>query len=146
MLVVGLVSASVLLAGCAGPDVAELESDAQTAFDTLVATAAGIDVGILRTLEVSSPQEQTCGEQDRGVQHAFVAVGSVSVGADHATEDALVDAVTAAVDPADWTPIAGDAIAGRDGAWVDESGIVATVSYDSPLLVIAVFTPCLDAS
>ena len=56
---------------------------------------------------------------------------------------AFVDAVTAAIDPEVWATIDADGLAGREGAWVDESGIVATVSYDSPLLVIAVFTPCL---
>ncbi|MEV8358867.1 hypothetical protein [Microbacterium sp. NPDC076895] len=142
---VGLLSASVLLAACAGPDIAELESDAESAFDALVGVAGATEEGILRTLEVASPEEQPCGEQDRGVQRVFTAVGSVSVGADYAAEDALVDAVTEEIDPEEWTPIDADGIAGKDGAWVDESGIVATVSYDSPILVIAVFTPCLDA-
>ncbi|WP_341579907.1 hypothetical protein [Microbacterium schleiferi] len=140
-----LLSASVVLAGCAGPDIAELESDAESAFDTLVAAAGAVEEGVLRTLEVASSEVQRCGEQDRGVQRAFTAVGSVSVAADYAAEDALVEAVTAAIDPEEWTAIDADAVAGKEGAWVDESGIVATVSYDSPLLVIAVFTPCLDA-
>lgn len=144
ILAVGLLSASVLLAGCAGPDIAELESDAESAFDALVAAAGAVEEGVLRTLELTGPEEQACGEQDRGMQRAFTAVGSVSVGADYAAEDALVDAVTAAIDPEEWTPIDADGVAGKDGAWVDEGGIVATVSYDSPLLVIAVFTPCLD--
>ena len=53
--------------------------------------------------------------------------------------------MTAAIDPEVWATIDADGLAGREGAWVDESGIVATVSYESPLLVIAVFTPCLEA-
>ncbi|MGP6205461.1 hypothetical protein [Microbacterium sp. F2] len=145
MFAVGLLSASVLLAACAGPDIAELESDAESAFDALVGVAGATEEGILRTLEVASPEEQPCGEHDRGVQRVFTAVGSVSVGADYAAEDALVDAVTEEIDPEEWTPIDADGVAGKDGAWVDESGIVATVSYDSPILVIAVFTPCLGA-
>ena len=107
--------------------------------------AGAVEEGTLRTLETTGPEEQSCGEQDRGTQRTFAAVGSVSVGADYAAEDALVDAVTAAIDPEVWATIDADGLAGREGAWVDESGIVATVSYDSPLLVIAVFTPCLKA-
>lgn len=145
MLALALVSASVLVTACAGPDLDELESDAAAVFDTLVVAAGAVEEETLRTLETTGPDEQTCGEQDRGTQRTFAAVGSVSVGADHAAEDALVHAVTAAIDSEEWTPIEADGNAGRDGAWVDESGIVATVSYDSPLLVIAVFTPCLQS-
>lgn len=142
----GLVAASVLLVGCAGPDIDELEADAAAAFHSLVAAAESVEEGVLRTLDVSGPDEQPCGEEGRGLQRAFVAVGSVSVGADEAAEGALVDAVAAAIDPERWAPIAPDDIAGREGSWVDESGIVATISYDSPLLVVATFTPCLELS
>jgi len=145
MLALAFVSASVLLTACAGPDLDELETDAAAIFDTLVVAAGAVEEGTLRTLETTGPEEQTCGEQDRGTQRTFAAVGSVSVGADYAAEDALVDAVTRAIDPAEWTPIDAEGDAGRDGAWVNEGGIVATVSYDSPLLVIAVFTPCLQS-
>lgn len=141
-----LVSASVMLAGCAGPSIDELETDAEAAFHSLVAAAGAVEEGVLRTLEVTGPDEQTCGDQGRGLQRTYVAVGSVSVGANYAAEDALVNAVTAVIDSEEWTPIAAGGIAGREGAWIDENGVVATVTYDSPLLVIGTFTPCRDAS
>lgn len=146
ILVVGLVSTSLALTSCAGPGIDELEANAQRAFDELVTAAEAADETVLRTLEVSGPEEQACGADDRGLQRAFVAVGSVSVGADDAAQGALVDAVTSVIDDEEWTPIDPEGIAGREGAWVDEVGVVATVSYDAPVLVIATFTPCVTAS
>ena len=104
MLALAFVSASVLLTACAGPDLDELETDAAAIFDTLVEAAGAVEEGTLRTLETTGPEEQSCGEQDRGTQRTFAAVGSVSVGADYAAEDALVDAVTAAIEKTAMAP------------------------------------------
>ena len=54
MLALALVSASVLLTACAGPDLDELETDAAAVFDTLV-EAAGL------------PQLDICPEFSRNV-------------------------------------------------------------------------------
>ncbi|GAA1699496.1 hypothetical protein GCM10009808_16400 [Microbacterium sediminicola] len=140
---VGAAILVVALAGCATDDPAEIDAQASGAFDGLVAAAAEIDSAVLRTLSIDPATTQSCG--DGGEQIIRSARGTVSVGAGVAQVAALAELQFAggALDPERWDEI-DPAQPGVQRAWADDDGIIATVRFEDPLLVIAVFSPCVD--
>lgn len=133
----GVTLSVLVLAGCAAVDPDELRTEANSAFDALVAEASAVDTATLRTLDVA--EVTTIGCDNEKSQDAFTATGTRSVAASAGDVDAIGAQLVDTLDPAAWTPIR----ATEGSAWATEDGIVATITADDPLLVIAVFTPCL---
>jgi hypothetical protein len=139
-----LLAAAVLaLPGCAfGPDPEDLHDEARAAFENVVGVLEEVDPAVLRTVEVAAESEQACGEED-GTQRALVATGTLSITADpRAIDDTLAD-VADVLDPEEWDRIRRAPDAGEQSAWASADGVVVTLTFDDPVLVAAVFTPCL---
>lgn len=136
------VCATALTACTFGPDPAEVRSETREVFDDLVGVLSDADPAILRTVETAPESEQACGEDGEGTQHALVATGTLPVTAPVDAVDAQVDALGAELDPETWDRIRSASDAPEQQAWASEDGIVVTVTFDDPVLVTAVFTPC----
>lgn len=139
-----VISASaVLVTGCAfGPDPEEVREHAAATFDDLLAVLAETDPAVLRGVQATPATEQACGEGDEGTQSAFVATGTLSITATPDAGETAAEAVADALDPEVWDRIRTAADAPGQRAWAAEDGVVVTVTFDDPVLVAAVFTPC----
>jgi hypothetical protein len=135
------VAMATALSGCSfAPDAEAIDQRAQEVFDGIVASLDAADPAVLRTLEVLEPSEQAC-EEAGYTQTSRTARGTLAVAADAgAASSLLIDAEsTFARD--------GYAPAERAGAgeraWVSDDGVLVTTTDASPVLVVAVFTPCV---
>lgn len=140
--VAGATGAAMLLvlAGCAiGPDPHEVGDHASEVFDAMVAELGSAQATVLRTLEVVPPATEPCDEGDL-VQQSFLARGTLSV---EAPDGAAGSLLTRASDTlgGEWEPMASTSAGQR--AWSSEDGITVTVTDATPVLVVAVFTPCV---
>lgn len=139
-----LALAALALTGCAfGPDPEVADAEARAVFDDVAAALSDTDPALLRTVETAPQTQQECGEDGQGSQTARVATGTLSVTARPAAIDDTVATIADLLDPDEWDRIhrADDAPGQR--AWASANGVVVAVTFDDPVLVAAVFTPCL---
>lgn len=137
-----LAAGLIALAGCsASPD--EARERAEEAFDGLVAAASAYGADVLRTVEAAEPDERACGEDQDRAMLALTATATSPVTAEEPRLREVADELVAGLDPEAWAAIT--PASGLDQrALQDEHGTVVTVTVADPVLVIAVFTPCLS--
>lgn len=134
---------AVALAGCApAHDPALVREGAQRVFDGIVAELSALDAAAARTVVVSEPAEQACGEDGAGTQTALVATATMPVAADEGAAEVAADAAVAGLDPDVWDEIRPSAETTGQRAWASQDGVVVTITATDPLVVAAVFTPC----
>lgn len=139
-----LTFAALALTGCTfAPDRDVAEAEARAVFDDVVAALGETDPALLRTVEAAPEAEQPCGEAEEGTQTARVATATLSVAADPAAIDDTLTAVADLLHPAEWDRIRSADDAPGQQAWASSNGVVVTITFDDPVLVTAVFTPCL---
>lgn len=141
--VIGLVLTAAAVTGCSfGPDPDVVHADARAVFDDLLETMADTDPAIFRAVEELPESEQECDGDGRGTQRALVATGTLSITAAEDAADATIEAMADLLDPEAWDRIRRASSAAGQQAWASRDGIVVTVTFDDPVLVAAVFTPC----
>lgn len=141
--VVAISAAALLMTGCSfGPDPEDVREHAAATFDDLLGVLTATDPAVLRGVQATPATEQACGEDDEGTQSAFVATGTLSITADAGVGETAATAMAEVLDPEVWDRIRTSADAPDQRAWAAEDGVVVTVTFDDPVLVAAVFTPC----
>ncbi|MBX3098416.1 MAG: hypothetical protein KF761_02450 [Salinibacterium sp.] len=136
------VATVLLLTGCFGPGKDVLIQQASDDFDSLVSTAASVDVTVLHTLEVEDPTSELCSTESNDEHTVFIAAGTMAIGTTGVEERAvLAEFGPTFADEERWTAIT-DGLDARQVAYIDVDGITASAKIEDGLLVIAVFTPC----
>lgn len=140
-----LLTAAVLaLAGCAsGPDPEAADAEARAVFDDVVAVLSDADPALLRAVETAPEAEEACGAEGDGTHSARLVTGTLSVAADPAAIDGTLVSIADLLDPEQWDRIRAADDAPGQRAWASQNGVVLTLTFDDPVLVAAVFTPCL---
>ncbi|QEW04024.1 hypothetical protein [Microbacterium lushaniae] len=139
----GVLLLVLALSGCGfGPDPETARAEARAVFDDLVSEMAAADPAVLRTVEPAAETEHPCGEEGQGSQRALVATATLSVTAATEAAEETVAAVAATLDSDTWDRIDPAAEVAGQQAWASPDGVVVTVTFDDPVLITAVFTPC----
>jgi hypothetical protein len=129
------------LAGCSfAPDSAEVDAEAQAVFDRIVESVGATDPAILRTLEVLPAGSQAC-DGEGLVQTSRTARGTLAATADPEALGSVIRTAETTFERDGYVPADG----AGDGAtaWVSSDGVLISLTDASPVLVVAVFTPCL---
>ncbi|MCK6067327.1 MULTISPECIES: hypothetical protein [Microbacterium] len=141
----GVLLLGLALSGCGfGPDPETVRAQARVVFDDLVGEMAAADPAVLRAVEPAAEAEQPCGEGGQGSRRALVATATLSITAEAEAGEETMAALAATLDPETWDRIRPAAEAAEQHAWASPDGVVVTVTFDDPVLVTAVFTPCQD--
>ena len=140
--VAGGVVAVLLLAGCFGPSTESLIAQAEDDFNLLVDAASAVDVAVLHTLEVEKPVAEPCSPDAEDEQTVFVAAGTFAIPARAPDERKLLKELTRSFDEERWMAVDRSQLLDKQSAYLDDDGIVATVTIEGGLLVITVFSPC----
>lgn len=130
------------LTGCFGPDESIAIEQAEADFQHLVDEASAVDVAVLHTLEVEAPATEPCKADTDDRHTAYVAAGTVAVGATETDERDLLTGFESSFDEERWVPVERTELPGTRRAYVDADGITSTITVEDGLLVIAVFSPC----
>jgi hypothetical protein len=139
--VLAIIAASALvLTGCAfGPEPRDVAERTAEVFDELSTELAAADPALVRTVEIVDTDDIPC-DDDRS-QSALVAQGTLSVRAEDGAAAGVIDTLAALLDAEEWA--ADDPRGGDVRSWSNDLGITVTLSDASPLVVVAVFGPCL---
>lgn len=133
----------LLLAGCwFGPSTESLIAQAEVDFDVLVDAASAADIAVLHTLEVEKPVSELCSPDTEDEQTVFVAAGTIAIPARAPDERELLKELTRSFDEERWMAVDRSQLLDQQSAYLDDDGIVATLTIESGLLVITVFSPC----
>jgi len=139
-----VLAALVVLAGCSfAPDPVEVQSRASATFDQLTTALAAVDAAVLRSVEVLPEASRPCAEEGQQ-QSALLARGMLSIRADDAAAQTVVDDLAGSLDAATWTEVASSSATSR--AWASEDGVTVTLTNAAPTVVVAVFPPCTAGS
>jgi hypothetical protein len=134
----------LVLAGCTvGPPPEEVRAQAQTVFDRMTAALGDVDPEVVRAVEVAPVERVECAD-DAGTQESLVATGTLAVAADESDARGVVDDVQEVVDGEEFTRIRVPEDVDGQAAWISEAGIVVTLAFRDPVVVVGVFPPCAD--
>jgi len=135
-----LAAAALALTGCSfGPDPQEVNDRTTAVFDELTQELSAVDTAVLRTVEVVSEDPLPCEGEE--TQQSHLVRGTLSVRAEDGALTGVIDSLAATLDSDEWTV---DGLAPSDiRAWTNADGINVTITDASPVVVVAVFGPCL---
>lgn len=133
-------ASALVLSGCTfGPEPRDVAERTDEVFDELSAELAAADPAFVRSVEIVDTDDIPC-DDDRS-QSALVAQGTLSVRAEDGAASGVIDTLAAMLDGDEW--VADDPRGGDVRSWSNDLGITVTLSDASPIVVVAVFGPCL---
>lgn len=135
-----LAAAALTLSGCSfGPDPREVFDRTESVFDQLTQELSAVDPAVLRTVEVVPSEPLACEGEE--TQQTRVLRGTLSVRAEDGALTGVIDSLASTLDSDEW---AVDDLAPSDiRTFTSEDGINVTITDDSPVVLVAVFGPCL---